>query len=468
MNNNDFSQNTSPESDQCKNQAENPEKNTENGFPPIETPQWYGVSYQNEQVNATEPPPRKKNPKRKKIALVAAIVAACVLFSALMLFGGAMVAKHFFADRLGNQTTDTPYLSDGTLDNGKTPSTVHDSSGSDQYDYSSATFSKNNGSEGPTEYGSVKGTPKSLIQAVAEVQDAVVEIVTSSKRSTVAGAGSGVIIHKDGIIVTNYHVISGYTDIYVIVTDHGKTDETGAYQQEKYKATVRGVDENGDIAVLKITPVTELTVASIGCSANLLAGEEVFAIGNPLGELGGTVTNGIISATSRQVQMSDGETMTLLQTNAAINSGNSGGGLFNLAGELIGIVNAKYSATGVEGLGFAIPIDTAWVSIEDILQYGYVRGVPTIDAEFAEKTFRISSSWQTVVKVYVYDAGSNGVLENDDIILEVNGVSISTKAELRSIISSHKVGDTLEMSIQRNGNIMTVTVPLTENKPKGQ
>ncbi len=469
MNNNDFSQNTSPESDQSKNQTNQNRTSAENGFPPIENPQWYGVSYQNEQANFNGTATRKKNGKKKKIALIAAIVAVCVLFSSLMLLGGAMVAKRILAGNGGGNQTDAPYLSDTNTDADKTQSVIHDS-GAATRDYSTTILPKNENTEGPTVNGSVQGTPKTLIQAVADVQDSVVEIVTAKRSGygTISqGAGSGVIIDKSGIIITNNHVVEGYTDIHIIVTDHSKTDG-GAYQQTEYEATVRGSDENSDIAILTITPAAELTAAPIGKSANLLAGETVFAIGNPLGELGGTVTRGIISATSRQVTMETGETMTLLQTDAAINSGNSGGGLFNLAGELIGIVNAKYSATGVEGLGFAIPIDAAMKSADDLWQYGYVRGVPAINAEFAEKYFSTSIGWQKVLKVYVYDAGSNGVLETGDIILSVDGVSISTKAELKKIVSSHQVGDTLEVYIQRNGKTMTVTVPLTENKPKGQ
>ena len=471
MNNNDFSQNTTPESDQCKNQAETTGADRGNGFPPIETPQWYGVSYQNEQAAPARPPHPKKNPKKKRIALVAAIVAACILFSGLMLFGGMMLAKRAFSDVIDGKL---PGQIASSSENGtqNTQSDVYGNSGADSYDYSSVILYKNDGSSGSVKNGSAGDSPMSLIDAVATVQDSVVEIVSTSTsfRGTVAaGAGSGVIINADGIIVTNNHVVSGYSEIYVIVTDHSKTDENGAYLQTKYQAYVRGTDEDGDIAILKINPTSALTVAKLGCSSNIALAEEVFAIGNPLGELGGTVTNGIISSISRQVQI-DGVTMTLLQTNAAINSGNSGGGLFNLAGELIGIVNAKYSATGVEGLGFAIPIDSAIKSIDDILQYGFVRGVPTLGVTPSDGSYRISSGfyarYETIV--YVLDAGKSKVLKTNDIIRSVDGVSVSSVSELNQAIRSHQVGDTVELKITRDNATITVSVTLAEYNPNGQ
>lgn len=200
------------------------------------------------------------------------------------------------------------------------------------------------------------------------VADSVVEITTelitpggllSSYISE--GAGSGVIITGYGLIVTNYHVIANATDIVVRLTDGSE-----------YRATLVGSDRNSDLAVLKIDPAGKrLTVAPLGCSDDLVVGEDVIAIGNPLGSLGGTLTTGIISATERNITV-DGVEMALLQTNAAINPGNSGGGLFNMAGELVGIVNAKMAGEDVEGLGFAIPIDYAHGIIEDLINYGYV------------------------------------------------------------------------------------------------
>ena len=202
----------------------------------------------------------------------------------------------------------------------------------------------------------------SVAEVVKLVADTVVEITTTNVvtdrfygQYVTSGAGSGVIISDNGYIITNYHVIEGARSISVRLTDGSE-----------FKASLIGGDVGNDIAVLKIS-ATGLRAAVMGSSKSLVVGQEVVAIGNPLGSLGGTVTNGIISALDRTVVV-DGYQMTLMQTNAAINPGNSGGGLFNRAGELIGIVNAKRSDTGIEGLGFAIPIDIAWDVTQAILK----------------------------------------------------------------------------------------------------
>lgn len=205
----------------------------------------------------------------------------------------------------------------------------------------------------------------SIAEVVSRVSESVVEITTSHVANDIfygqyvkSGAGSGVIIDStNGYIITNSHVVDGARDISVILTN-------GA----KYNATLVGSDPSKDIALVKIDAKRNtLTAATIGTSKNLVVGQEVVAIGNPLGSLGGTVTDGIISALDRSVSV-DGKKMTLMQTNAAINPGNSGGGLFDRAGRLIGIVNAKKSSTGIEGLGFAVPIDVAMESVEAIME----------------------------------------------------------------------------------------------------
>lgn len=203
-------------------------------------------------------------------------------------------------------------------------------------------------------------TESSIVDVVETAWDSVVEISTetvySSRRGsyTAAGAGSGVIISDDGYIVTNNHVIEGVSSIFVTTTDG-----------TEYEAELIMTDEENDVALLKIE-ATDLTYALFGDSDQLQVGELAVAIGNPLGSLGGTVTEGIISATDREITI-DGVTMTLLQTSAAINQGNSGGGLFNANGELIGIVNAKSSGLAIEGLGFAIPINAVKEIISEIV-----------------------------------------------------------------------------------------------------
>ncbi|MBQ4112809.1 MAG: trypsin-like peptidase domain-containing protein, partial [Clostridia bacterium] len=215
----------------------------------------------------------------------------------------------------------------------------------------------------------------SVATVVARVADSVVEITTGTVSQSgslghiiTSGSGSGVIISSEGYIITNHHVIEGADRITVRLTNG-----------TEFSATLVGTDEKTDIAVIRIDPgSTKLTVAVLGASFDLMVGEDVIAIGNPLGSLGGTVTEGMVSATARQIQVGS-HVMTLLQTSAPVNPGNSGGGLFNLAGELVGIVNAKVSADNVEGLGFAVPVDTVYKVILELIHYGYVRGRPALD-----------------------------------------------------------------------------------------
>lgn len=405
--------------------------------------------------------PHTGNSRRAVWPLVSLIVLCCLLLMTVAGLGGYLIA-----DRLsGAQTEGEDPLQGGITPGGGTgggtpesPNPVGDAAG---YPFADAVIPKNDGS---TLVGSVNGSAgesgQSLIAAIAAVRDSVVEISTetiSGRGQLTAGAGSGVIIHADGIIVTNNHVIEGVSSIYVRLTN-GHT----------YEAYLRGTDEENDIAILKITPTEALTVARLGCSAALALGEEVFAIGNPLGELGGTVTNGIISALEREVEMEENLMMTLIQTNAAINAGNSGGGLFNMAGELIGVVNAKYSATGVEGLGFAIPIDAAFASISDLLDYGYIKGLPALGVTLVDRSVNYRYTF-----AYVEQTSAGSPLVVGDLIAAVDGTAVSgTEALIRLIRNRYKIGDTVTLTIYRkNGNsyseTSTVQVTLVEYVPSG-
>ena len=279
------------------------------------------------------------------------------------------------------------------------------------------------------------------------------EIETQPKQQ---GAGSGVIISEDGVIITNYHVIEGASTVTVRAAD-GKS----------YSATVTGGDSQADIALLKID-ATGLSAATLGNSSALVVGQEVIAIGNPLGSLGGTVTNGIISALDREIQI-DGETMNLLQTNAAVNPGNSGGGLFNLGGELIGIVNAKSTGSNVEGLGFAIPINDAVEVMKELSEYGYVRGRVYLGITYYEvdssSIFSNPFSAYSTPGVYVRTSELNPELKSGDRIVSVDGHEVSSAAGIKAALHGHKVGDQLKVTVVRSGRTVDVTVTLYEKTP---
>ncbi|MBE6550575.1 MAG: trypsin-like serine protease [Ruminococcaceae bacterium] len=259
------------------------------------------------------------------------------------------------------------------------------------------------------------------------------------------GAGSGVIISKDGYIVTNNHVITGGDTITVFLHDG-----------RDYQAEVIGSDEKSDLAVLKID-AEGLTNAKIGESSTLRVGDYAIAVGNPLGELQGTVSMGIISALDRLVNV-DGNDLVLLQTDAAVNPGNSGGGLFDSNGDLIGVVTAKEAAENVEGLGFAIPMDIAKPIIADLLSFGYVTGRPTVGIETILISSRYSALYNNVSKlgVYVYKVHSGSLaeqagLKRADFIDTVDGVAITSENQFWSLIESKKVGDEIKIVIFREG-----------------
>jgi len=303
-------------------------------------------------------------------------------------------------------------------------------------------------------------TPVSYAEVAAKTKPTVVEITTEMvsgysyfQQFIQSGAGSGVIISQDGYIITNNHVIEGANKITVRLT-------TG----EEYVATLIGTDAQSDIAIIKID-ATGLPYANVGDSSKLVVGEEVLAIGNPLGSLGGSVTNGIISALDREITI-DGQKMRLLQTNAAINPGNSGGGLFNMRGQLIAIVNAKSAGTGIEGLGFAIPINYAYEIAEDLMTSGYVSGRPIMGISYIAIDDYMDLMRYGVVSygIYVYDGGDTP-LQNGDRIVRIGDYEVQNVATLKSAIQSYKVGDTVKVTVVRQGTYTDLEVTLIEEKP---
>ncbi|MBE7056076.1 MAG: PDZ domain-containing protein [Ruminococcaceae bacterium] len=299
------------------------------------------------------------------------------------------------------------------------------------------------------------------LPSVVEIRTETVTTGSFFQEFVTEGAGSGVIITKDGYIVTNYHVIAETNAIFVTLNS-----------SKEYEAKLIGFDEKSDLAVVKIE-ATDLIPAVIGDSDKLVVGEKAVAIGNPLGELGGTVTDGIISALDREMTI-EGQKLTLLQTNAAINPGNSGGGLFNGLGNLIAIVDAKSSGTGIEGLGFAIPSNKMSDVVNQIIKYGYVKGyVDTgmtfidINDYYTAMQYRVNEFGVYVLKVYG-DSALEAGFQSGDLILSVNGKSVDTAAEINSIIENMNVSDNVEFKIYRGRSTLTLKLKLDEYIPKSQ
>ena len=274
-----------------------------------------------------------------------------------------------------------------------------------------------------------------------------------------SGAGSGVIISSDGYILTCAHVVDGASNITVTIND------------KDYTATLVGEDTTSDIAVIKID-ADGLTPATVGNSDSLKVGQNVMAVGNPLGELGGTVTGGMISALNRSVTIqgsSSVNTMSLIQMDASVSPGNSGGGLFNMNGELVGIVNAKSSSSDAEGLGFAIPINDAIKVAQELLENGYVTGRPYLGITYLAVTDAQTASQLGVnaYGVYVVEVVKGGPAEKaglqaGDRIVSVDGTEIASKDDLGTLMQKHAAGDTLSITIAREGQMQTVNVTLGE------
>lgn len=389
-----------------------------------------GVTYA-----SAESAPVKKKKKSSRAGLVALLVVAGMLLSAGCGMLGAYIANEYMIDD-GSvvERTDT------------SPVVIH-------RDTTVTTSAEN----GKLSYSDVE----------AAVGDSVVAISTEYMNQgfwgyVSQGAGSGVVMSADGYIITNNHVVARsddseqFADTIVVRMKNG----------DEYDATVIGGSADADVAVIKVElpEGTELVPAVFGDSDKLAVGEEVVAIGNPLGTLSGTLTNGIISALAREVEV-EGVTMNLLQTNTAINPGNSGGGLFNMDGKLVGIVNAKSSATEIEGIGFAIPANDALETAEKIIENGGSIKEPTVVVGITTYNIQtVSDARQFNVNalgVYIYsveEGYNDDVLKYKDRIIAVDGTEISSGSDVSDIVKSHKVGDTIEFTIYRDGKLMTVDV----------
>ena len=284
----------------------------------------------------------------------------------------------------------------------------------------------------------------------------VVSIVTATETGT--ASGTGIVMTEDGYLITNEHVVDGAVSIQVLLQD-----------ESQYPASLVGSDAVSDLAVLKID-ASGLTAAEFGNSDEVQVGDTVVAIGDPLGiELRGTMTDGIISAINRDVT-TNGRTMTLLQTNAQLNNGNSGGPLINIYGQVIGINTMKmgsYYSSSVEGIGFAIPIATAKPIVDELIEKGYVAGRPAIGIQgdsvpgYAQAYYHFPNG---VYVSYVYpgsDAQAKGLAEGD-IITEIDGTAVASMDDLNAVKNRHVAGDTVNLTVYRSGQYYSVDIVLMD------
>lgn len=384
----------------------------------------------------TSQPVRQK--KKSRVLPAIALCLACLLVGGAAGFGGAVAANHWYGDNTQSQLEAERITTQIFLSNREAAAIE------------------------------ILRTDNSTLLTPAQVYaqnvNATVGITTSittnywGYQTTSAASGSGFILSADGYILTNYHVIEDSSSISV-----------STYSGETYQATLIGCDESNDIAVLKID-AENLTPVVLGSSGDLHVGDTVVAIGNPLGELTFSLTTGVVSALNREVTLSGNVTMDLIQTDCAINSGNSGGALFNLYGEVVGITNAKYSGSGsssasIDNIGFAIPVDDVMDIVTGIIEKGYITkpyiGVSVSNVSSETQAYGLPKG----AAVRIVEEGSpaqQAGLQANDIITQVNGTTITGSRDLVNRIGDCAIGDVLELTVFRSGSYETLTLTVGE------
>ena len=434
--------NTAPQNEQPAQAPQSDQPQAEEPRTPFQTPVQHPEFRQaQQQTGFGEVPPMSQKPhtpKNKKhsrgLALgLCGVAAACLLFA-----GGAVVGNMAFGGNANNDSGTSASTSDSapTLQINSKPES-DSSNSSDNYDTA-------DGMAGEDIY--------------KKVNPSVVSVISTTAEGT--GSGSGVIMSKDGYIITNNHVVDGAQSVSVQLSDGTSLD-----------AEIIGTDEQTDLAVIKVTPTSDLTAAEFGDSDELEPGEYAYAIGSPGGvQFANTITGGRISAINRDLTVND-RVMTLIQTDASINNGNSGGALINKYGQVVGITSAKLSGNAfgsatVEGMGFAIPINTAKDIVDELIQNGYVSGRPSIG--ITGQNVESADGKVSGVQVYSIDsrakAASEG-LQVGDVITAVDGTPTPDMDKVNELKQDKKAGDKLTLSVYRisTGKTLNITITLTDS-----
>ena len=383
-------------------------------------------------------------PKKKRSGKAWKVILSCVLTVALVAAGCGITAYGVHNYWVGIHNRNVEYMKGLEAEIENLKQQIKDNS-----------FTGNGNSvSGSTNVNTEGMTPG---QVYAKCVNSVVAIrarITTAQGTGESG-GSGFIISEDGYIVSNYHVVSGASSLTV-------TTHSG----EQYAATVIGYDDNNDFALLKVE-AEGLTPVKLGSSKNLIVGDQVAAIGNPLGELTATLTVGYVSGKDRTIT-TDGTVINMIQTDAAINSGNSGGPLFNMMGEVVGITTAKYSGTttsgaSIEGIGFAIPIDDVEGKIAEIQENGYV-STPYMGVEV---TNQFDGMGVYVSSVEKGGAAEKAGIKAGDLIVKLGDTQVTTLAQLTPAMKPFKVGDTTTVTVYRSGKLLDLTITFGERPHAG-
>lgn len=403
-------------------------------------------------------PPEKssrtsRTAQRKKGIGIGGLIACCLVCAMLGSLGGAVLTGRVMDARVTSLEQDMNALSESV----RQPTVIKQSTG---------------GSAGSvtatgTVYGGAMSAGDIYDMACQQVVGVTTEVTYTNyfgMRSSAAVSGSGFIITADGYILTNYHVIEDAykADLNVNVIMHDGT---------RYPAQIVGVEADNDVAVLKID-ASGLNAATLGDSDSMRVGDTVYAVGNPLGELEFSMTTGHVSAKDRSiVTEASGDSITMFQIDAAVNSGNSGGPVYNARGEVVGIVTAKYRSSGVEGIGFAIPISDAVAIAQDLVTSGYVTGKAHLGVSVNSKYNEMYAQyygWPVGAYIDSVDAGSSAAyagIEPGDIITGIDGEAIRSYDDLRSAIKRHAAGETVEVELYRADENRSVSVTFDEERP---
>lgn len=431
-----------PQAEQPAQAPQSEQPQAEEPRTPFQTPVQHPEFHQaQQQTGFGEVPPMSQKPhtpKNKKhsrgLALgLCGVAAACLLFA-----GGAVVGNMAFGGNANSDSGASASTSDSapTLQINSKP-TSDSSNSSDNYDTA-------DGMAGEDIY--------------KKVNPSVVSVISTTSEGT--GSGSGVIMSKDGYIITNNHVVDGAQSVSVQLSDGTSLD-----------AEIIGTDEQTDLAVIKVTPTSDLTAAEFGDSDELEPGEYAYAIGSPGGvQFANTITGGRISAINRDLTVND-RVMTLIQTDASINNGNSGGALINKYGQVVGITSAKLSGNAfgsatVEGMGFAIPINTAKDIVDELIQNGYVSGRPSIG--ITGQNVESADGKVSGVQVYSIDSRAKAAgegLQVGDVITAVDGTPTPDMDKVNELKQDKKAGDKLTLSVYRisTGKTLNITITLTDS-----
>ena len=437
-----------PQAEQPAQAPQSEQPQAEEPRTPFQTPVQHPEFRQaQQQTGFGEVPPMSQKPhtpKNKKhsrgLALgLCGVAAACLLFA-----GGAVVGNMAFGGHANSDSGTSASTSDSapTLQINSKPES-DSSNSSDNYDTA-------DGMAGEDIY--------------KKVNPSVVSVISTTSEGT--GSGSGVIMSKDGYIITNNHVVDGAQSVSVQLSDGTSLD-----------AKIIGTDEQTDLAVIKVTPTSDLTAAEFGDSDELEPGEYAYAIGSPGGvRFANTITGGRISAINRDLTVND-RVMTLIQTDASINNGNSGGALINKYGQVVGITSAKLSGNAfgsatVEGMGFAIPINDVKDMVTSIIEHGYVTGKPNVgilmkDVPQEAQQYGVPAGSEVLAVLDGSGAGKAG-LQAGDIITAVNGTAVSGSEALKAAVQDCKAGDKVTFSVYRDGDTVELEITLDEDNQTTQ